>query len=105
MSHDCHITRAGDGPVSHDTGDVGGEGHQLVCTAPRNAQVDGPSPLLKERRARVYKECKTCTWAPPSLLRERSVKHVHGPLPLLRERRARIYRNYFATCIHVLVCC
>ena len=37
MSHDCHTVPAGDGPVSHDTGDVGGEDHQLVRTAPRNA--------------------------------------------------------------------
>lgn len=84
MSHDCHMTHAGDGPVSHDTGDVGGEDHQLVCTAPRNAQVDSPSPSPQRG------ECETRTWAPP---------------PLLRERRARVYRNYFATCILVPVCC
>ena len=75
------MTRAGDGPVSHDTGDVGGEGHQLVCTAPRNAQVDGPSPLLKERRARVYKECKTRTWAPPPPQREECETRTWAPPP------------------------
>ena len=41
----CDMALAGDGPVSHDTGDVGGEDHQLVRTAPRNAQVHGPLPL------------------------------------------------------------
>ena len=51
MSCDCDMALAGDGPVSHDAGDVGGEDHQLVRTAPRNAQVHGPLPLSsgKER--------------------------------------------------------
>ena len=74
MSCDCDMALAGDGPVSHDAGDVGGEDHQLVCTAPRNAQVHGaPPPLFRGR--------KGC------------VNMYVGPSPSLqgkKERRARV---------------
>lgn len=50
MSRDCHMALAGNGPVSHDTGDVGREDHQLVRTAPRNAQVHEPLSLSGEER-------------------------------------------------------